>query len=199
MAPKRASPLDKLQTASTSSPALKKKSTPKRPPTSTTPQPQPSSSEFDSETEYNQPAAAADSKENPFASKAMEKAPKKNCKLQSSATPSRSGTKPPKEKKDRGKKVTFNNEVVAAESGKKAAASEKLSQRLWSDDDEIVILNGMNEFWVDNGTPPCKNMGAFLDFIKKFLHVDVSRSQLTDKIWRLKKKYQKNVSIGKKW
>ncbi|KAJ0623381.1 putative transcription factor GeBP family [Helianthus annuus] len=59
-------------------------------------------------------------------------------------------------------------------------SKKQLFQRLWSEDDEIVILKG-----------------AFHEFIKKSLHVDVSRAQLVDKIRRLKKKYVNNVSKEK--
>ena len=205
------------QTAKPSSslppPTLERKSTSKKDSTSTTPQPQPqpqpssseSESDSGSETEDDHPIAATDSKVKPIASKPMEEAPKKNSKLQPSATPSRSGTKRPNEnnrpgsgvKKAKGTDTASNNEVPAAEDGGKKVDSKKLFQRLWSEDDELVILNGMNEFRVKNGVDPYKNMDAFHDFIKESLHVDVSRSQLTDKIWRLKKKHQKNATRGK--
>lgn len=65
--------------------------------------------------------------------------------------------------------------------------------RLWSEDDEIAILQGMVDYWSKKGADPYADMGAFHEFIKESLHVDVSKNQLTDKIRRLKKKYQNNV------
>ncbi|MFS7988624.1 putative transcription factor GeBP family [Helianthus anomalus] len=75
--------------------------------------------------------------------------------------------------------------------------SEKLFQRLWSEDDEIVVLEGMIGYKKENGEDPIADMGAFHEYIKKSLHVDVSRSQLVDKVRRLKKKYVNNASREK--
>ncbi|KDP25881.1 hypothetical protein JCGZ_22911 [Jatropha curcas] len=66
-------------------------------------------------------------------------------------------------------------------------------QRLWSEDDEIAILHGLSQYKFEKGADPYADMGAFHDFIKKSLHVDVSKNQLIDKIRRLKKKYQNNL------
>ncbi|GMP33496.1 hypothetical protein CsSME_00006791 [Camellia sinensis var. sinensis] len=40
-------------------------------------------------------------------------------------------------------------------------------------------------------------MNAYYDFIKKSLHIDVSKTQLFEKVRRLKKKYENNVSKSK--
>lgn len=71
-------------------------------------------------------------------------------------------------------------------------------QRLWSEDDEIAILKGITEYRSKTGTDPNADMVAFHEFIKKSLHVDVSKSQLHDKIRRLKKKFQVNAEKGEK-
>ncbi|KAI8028643.1 putative transcription factor [Camellia lanceoleosa] len=45
-------------------------------------------------------------------------------------------------------------------------------------------------------------MNAFYDFIKKSLHIDVSKTQLFEKVGRLKKKYENNASkskMGEDW
>lgn len=73
---------------------------------------------------------------------------------------------------------------------------KQLFQRLWSEDDEIAVLKGMMEFSTKKGIDPNQDMNAFHDFIKKSLHIDVSRSQLMDKIRRLKKKYVNNLKRG---
>ncbi|OAY35154.1 STOREKEEPER protein [Manihot esculenta] len=66
-------------------------------------------------------------------------------------------------------------------------------QRLWSEDDEIAILNGLSQYKSEKGSNPYADMGDFHEFIKKSLHVDVSKNQLMDKIRRLKKKYRDNI------
>ncbi|CAI9787901.1 unnamed protein product [Fraxinus pennsylvanica] len=71
---------------------------------------------------------------------------------------------------------------------------EKLFQRLWSEDDEIVILKGMTDYVVKKKSDPAADLNTFRDFIKKNLNVDVTKVQLQDKIRRLKKKYDKNKS-----
>ncbi|KAD5802669.1 hypothetical protein E3N88_14029 [Mikania micrantha] len=76
-------------------------------------------------------------------------------------------------------------------------SKKQLFQRLWSEDDEIVILKGMIDYKAENGENLIADMGAFHEFIKKSLHVDVSRAQLVDKIRRLKKKFVNNVSREK--
>ncbi|CAO2823726.1 unnamed protein product [Amaranthus hypochondriacus] len=67
--------------------------------------------------------------------------------------------------------------------------SKKLFQRLFSENDEVQILNGMIEYKARKGADPINDMEDFCAFVKKLLHVDVKRSQLMDKIRRLKKKF----------
>ncbi|CAL5369693.1 unnamed protein product [Camellia sinensis] len=40
-------------------------------------------------------------------------------------------------------------------------------------------------------------MNVFYDFIKKSLHIDISKTQLSGKVRRLKKKYENNASKSK--
>lgn len=77
-------------------------------------------------------------------------------------------------------------------------SKKQLFQRLWSEDDEIAILKGMIDYKTEkNGENPIMDMGAFHEFIKKSLHVDVTRAQLVDKVRRLKKKYVNNAEKEK--
>lgn len=76
--------------------------------------------------------------------------------------------------------------------------SRKLFQRLWSEDDEIAILKGMLDYSAKKKADPVNDLNAFLEFIKKNIHIDVSKTQLQDKIRRLKKKYENNVEREKK-
>ncbi|OVA12061.1 Protein of unknown function DUF573 [Macleaya cordata] len=70
-------------------------------------------------------------------------------------------------------------------------------QRVWSEHDEIVILEGMVDYMKKKkkkGLKPNDDMDAFLEFIKKSLQVDhVKTSQLREKIRRLKEKFQNNA------
>ncbi|WMV26968.1 hypothetical protein MTR67_020353 [Solanum verrucosum] len=74
----------------------------------------------------------------------------------------------------------------------------QLFQRLWSEDDEIAILKGMTDYRSKKKADPVADLSAFHEFIKKSLHVDVSKAQLQDKIRRLKKKYENNAGKEKK-
>ena len=65
--------------------------------------------------------------------------------------------------------------------------------RLWSEADEIAILKGMIEYKSKKGFDPYADSSGFHDFIKKSIHADVSKYQLTEKIRRLKKKYKNNA------
>ncbi|XP_047330114.1 probable transcription factor At2g01370 [Impatiens glandulifera] len=66
----------------------------------------------------------------------------------------------------------------------------KLFQRLWSEDDEVTILKGLIEYAETQGIDPASgDMSYFYEFIRNSLHIEASRSQLKEKIKRLKKKY----------
>ncbi|KAL9234138.1 hypothetical protein vseg_009041 [Gypsophila vaccaria] len=65
-----------------------------------------------------------------------------------------------------------------------------LFQRLWSDEDEIVILKGMIEYRGKYGSDPMGNVDDFLDFIKESLQVhDANKAQIISKVRRLKKRF----------
>ncbi|CAA2934302.1 probable transcription factor At1g11510 [Olea europaea subsp. europaea] len=77
-------------------------------------------------------------------------------------------------------------------------SKKQLFQRLWSEDDEIVVLKGMIDYAAKKKSDPLADLNDFHDFIKKNLHVDVTRTQLQNKIRRLKQKYENNKSKEKK-
>ncbi|XP_074272084.1 uncharacterized protein LOC141595992 [Silene latifolia] len=71
-----------------------------------------------------------------------------------------------------------------------ATPGKVLFQRLWSDEDEIVILKGMIEYKEKKGVDPMTHVDDFLDFIKKSLHVaDANKAQIMSKVRRLKKRF----------
>ncbi|KAJ7968385.1 mediator-associated protein 1 [Quillaja saponaria] len=192
-------------------PAVEKKPLPQKPVHATNSQPQFSSSESgsesdsDSESEPQRPISAADENVKPIASKPMQETPKatkprSKPRSKPSATPDRSAAKRPNESSPqvRNSKRAKKNEVQVAEDSKKSGdETKKLFQRLWSEDDELAVLKGMVEFKVKKGADSSADPNAFHDFIKKSLHVDVSKGQMMDKIRRLKKKFKNNVVKGK--
>ncbi|CAL0309470.1 unnamed protein product [Lupinus luteus] len=66
-------------------------------------------------------------------------------------------------------------------------------QRLFSEEDEIAILNGMIEFKKTTGNDPFRFINFFHRFVSKSLHIDASSNQLKDKIQRLKRKFKANA------
>ncbi|OIV91607.1 hypothetical protein TanjilG_09019 [Lupinus angustifolius] len=66
-------------------------------------------------------------------------------------------------------------------------------QRLFSEEDEIAILNGMIEFKKTTGNDPFRFINFFHRFVSKSLHIDASSNQLKDKIQRLKRKFNANA------
>lgn len=83
---------------------------------------------------------------------------------------------------------------IAEEEEKKSAAATPRS--LWSDEDQVALLKGIAEYKAQKGTEPNADMTAFHEFIKGKLQADVSKSQLSDKLRRLKKKFLTNVKDG---
>ncbi|XP_038882180.1 probable transcription factor At1g61730 [Benincasa hispida] len=191
-----------------STPVVEKKTAPKKSELASNSVAQSSSSESGSGSDTDSDTESGGNVK-PIASKPMEETPKvkkPRSKPSTSATPvARSSLKRPIETIRDGKRPKKSSEadaddgVVAEDDSKKSVdESKKLFQRLWSEDDEIAILNGIIEYSAKKGADPALDMNAFHDFIKKSLHVDVTRVQLVDKVRRLRKKYRNNVDRGKK-
>ncbi|KAG1326090.1 mediator-associated protein 1-like [Cocos nucifera] len=75
--------------------------------------------------------------------------------------------------------------------------SRRLFQKLWTDADEIAILQGFLEFTSQRGTTHANyqhDTGPFYDQIKSRLQVDFNKNQLVEKLRRLKKKYRNMVN-----
>lgn len=166
----------------------------------------------DSEPENNRRIVGADPNVKPIASKPMEETPPaKKPRSKSNTTPTRLPAKRPSESEAKDSKRAKKKGPERDEEDEPGTAAEdetkktgddsktKLFQRLWSEDDEIVILKGIVDYTAKKGTDPSADMNAFHDFIKKSLHVNVTKSQLVDKVRRLKKKYENNSGKGKKF
>lgn len=78
-------------------------------------------------------------------------------------------------------------------------AKKQLFQRLWTDDDEAVVLKGMLEY-KKKGKDPVADMAGFLKLVQMSLSFDCQQQQLVTKLRRLKKKLEtsmKRVDKGK--
>ncbi|XP_073297298.1 STOREKEEPER protein-like [Primulina huaijiensis] len=102
-----------------------------------------------------------------------------------------------------------NQEIInggnSPKSNKRTKAEEKKSDsvvsstpgyitRLWSDDDEIALLNGMVDLKNSKNTD---FGGAFYDSIKGKFQVDFAREQLRTKISRIKKRFLNALKKGR--
>lgn len=72
--------------------------------------------------------------------------------------------------------------------------SRKLFQRLWTDEDEMELLQGFLDYTTQKGSSHHNDTAQFYDQIKSKLQLDFNKNQLVEKIRRLKKKYRNVVS-----
>ncbi|KAK3024952.1 hypothetical protein RJ639_042759 [Escallonia herrerae] len=196
----KASPPPKKPTTTTT----KKPDTPQKAPPAASSSAEESGSESDSPPEKPR---KPDPNIKPIATKPMvelskpTKKPRSKPAFPTPSKPATVGSKRPAESEPKGTKRTKKKEEAIGSGSVSASISEdpkKLFQRLWSEDDEIAVLKGMIEYTAKKGADPIADMNGFYDFIKKSLHFDVSKSQLVEKVRRLKKKYENNASKEKK-
>ncbi|XP_047307296.1 probable transcription factor At3g04930 [Impatiens glandulifera] len=80
--------------------------------------------------------------------------------------------------------------------------SRRLFQRLWTDEDEIELLQGFLDYTMNqrfnsgsgNGSSYHHDTSAFYDQIKNKLQLDFNKNQLVEKLRRVKKKYRTIIS-----
>ena len=74
--------------------------------------------------------------------------------------------------------------------------ARRLFQRLWTDEDEIELLQGFLEYTTQRGSSQHHHhdTALFYDQIKSKLQLDFNKNQLVEKLRRLKKKYRNVVS-----
>ncbi|XP_076906297.1 putative transcription factor At5g28040 [Bidens hawaiensis] len=82
--------------------------------------------------------------------------------------------------------------------------SRRLFQRLWTDEDEIELLQGFLDYTSQRGTSNSHHHDttAFYDQIKGKLQLEFNKNQLVEKLRRLKKKYRNvlaKTSAGKEY
>ncbi|KAL1553480.1 putative transcription factor [Salvia divinorum] len=152
-----------------------------------------SSEEEDSGSETESESDAPNSNVRPLAAKPVEETPISSSR-KARSKPASDPVSPVKS--TAAKRAAEDSDAKDAKKLKKAPpepeTAEKKStlfQRLWSEDDEIVLLEGLIEYQTKYKVDPVAHLDQFHDFIKKSVHVDVTRTQLQDKIRRLKRKY----------
>ncbi|KAG2255524.1 hypothetical protein Bca52824_074818 [Brassica carinata] len=104
------------------------------------------------------------------------------------ASPSKPGSKRSSEE--------ISPKKVHAKRSKKEDSKKPLFQRLWSEEDEIYLLQGMIDFNSETGKSPYEDMDGFYEFIKKSISFEASKYQTVEKIRSLRKKYVKKVRRG---
>lgn len=85
---------------------------------------------------------------------------------------------------------------MEAPHAKKRSKKKPLFQRLWSEEDEICLLQGMIDFKSGTGKSPYEDMDGFYELIKKSISFEASKYQTAEKIRSLRKKYVKKVLRG---
>ncbi|XP_028116789.1 probable transcription factor At4g00390 [Camellia sinensis] len=89
------------------------------------------------------------------------------------------------------------NKTTTATTCTTSVSKNVFFQRLWSVDDEIVILQGIIDYIATKGADPSAYMNAFFLFIKDSIHVNDTKTQLSDKVRKLKNKYKTNAIKAK--
>ncbi|KAE8720644.1 hypothetical protein F3Y22_tig00018827pilonHSYRG00133 [Hibiscus syriacus] len=82
----------------------------------------------------------------------------------------------------------------AAVVGGEEDTSKQLFQRVFTEEDEILLLNGLFNFLKESGADGngAINMVGFHERIKESIHTQITKAQLSDKIKRLKKRFHNN-------
>ncbi|XP_010492929.1 PREDICTED: probable transcription factor At1g11510 [Camelina sativa] len=70
-------------------------------------------------------------------------------------------------------------------------------QRVWTEDDEIAVLQGLMDYKKDTGVSPYDDTNGVYQLVKKSVSFDVSKIQFMEKLRSLKKKYENNVGKAK--
>ncbi|CAF2028052.1 GLABROUS1 enhancer-binding protein-like isoform X1 [Brassica napus] len=117
--------------------------------------------------------------------------------LPESSTPKRSLKQADNEPKKKAKTSTTTEQAkkkpstsAADEEVKKISGEEakKMFQRLFSETDEIAMLQGFLDFTSTKGDPS-ENMDAFCDYVKTLIDFNASKAQIVTKLQRCKKKF----------
>ncbi|CAA7029791.1 unnamed protein product [Microthlaspi erraticum] len=153
-----------------------------------------SETETDSDSESNPPPTQGSVKSLAATTVPSAAKPKKNQASASAAVPppaAKSGAKRPSEGTSRETNSKRVKKPTSGDDEKKTGEDSKKPafQRLWTEDDEITILQGMIDFKADKGKSPYEDTTAYYDFVKGSISCVVTKNQFMDKLRSLKKKY----------
>ncbi|KAL2474644.1 STOREKEEPER protein [Abeliophyllum distichum] len=96
----------------------------------------------------------------------------------------------------RSEKKMKAEEKKSAPTSISAASGGGCITRLWTEEDEIVLLKGMVYFKSQKEVDPYADMGVFYDYIKQKLQVGFSKAQMSSKISRMKKRFFNALEKG---
>lgn len=174
------------------------------PPPKTTPPPKtnPKNNSAEDDEDEDEEETDTDEDEPPPKTKPIEQTLKSGTKP--SIAPARSGTKRPAENNDA---KQSNKKKTTEEKNKKKEKepeeddnnnNKKASfQRVFTEDDEVAILQGLVDFTAKSGNDPTKHLSAFYQIVKKSVHFKVTLDQLRDKVRRLRLKFENKLKSGK--
>ncbi|OAY82802.1 probable transcription factor At3g04930 [Ananas comosus] len=140
----------------------------------------------DDDTDDDLPAAAAAAAPPPPASPMEAERHTDSTADADDGAPTTSGAKPNRNRNPNPNRGAHGGGAAAAEEAR------RLFQRLWTEEEELVILRGFSEFTTRRGTAFASHQydtGPFYDEMRRQLPLDFSKSQLVEKLRRLKKKY----------
>ncbi|KAG7579817.1 GLABROUS1 enhancer-binding protein family [Arabidopsis thaliana x Arabidopsis arenosa] len=90
---------------------------------------------------------------------------------------------------------------VSGEDEKKSGGGEETKkayfQRVWTEDDEIAVLQGLIDFRNDTGVSPYDDTNRVYEVLKNSISFDVSKVQFMEKLRNLRKKYENNLVKAK--
>ncbi|CAL9223703.1 unnamed protein product [Arabidopsis halleri] len=90
---------------------------------------------------------------------------------------------------------------VSGKEEKKSGGGEETKkayfQRVWTEDDEIAVLQGLIDFRNDTGVSPYDDTNRVYELLKKSISFDVSKVQFMEKLRNLRKKYENNLVKAK--
>ncbi|CAH8262906.1 unnamed protein product [Arabidopsis lyrata] len=90
---------------------------------------------------------------------------------------------------------------VSGEAEQKSGGGEETKkayfQRVWTEDDEIAVLQGLIDFRNDTGVSPYDDTNRVYELLKKSISFDVSKVQFMEKLRNLRKKYENNLVKAK--
>lgn len=102
---------------------------------------------------------------------------------------------------DEGEEAKRVKRVSGEDDHKKSAGEETKKscfQRVWTEEDEIAVLQGIIDYKNETGSSPYDDKNAFYDLVKKSVSFDVTKTQFMEKIRALKKKFENNLGRCKK-